>query len=39
MVISPVVLYGQNIVGANVALIIFIIGAMITFLFGLKKDT
>lgn len=39
MVISPVVLYGQHIVDAKVAFIIFILGAMITFSFVLKKDT
>lgn len=39
MVISPVLLYGQNIVDAKVAFIIFILGAMITFSYGFRKDT
>ncbi|GIN87000.1 hypothetical protein J6TS2_33860 [Heyndrickxia sporothermodurans] len=37
MIASPVLLYGQNIVDEKMAIIIFIIGAMIRFLFRKNK--
>ncbi|WP_313893938.1 hypothetical protein [Psychrobacillus sp.] len=37
MVASPVLLYGQNIVGEKAAIMILIVGIIITFLFRKNK--
>lgn len=38
MLTSPILLYGQNIVGEVMALTIFLIGALILFLIFLRKS-